>query len=66
VQANNPYLTMLAAYRQYFMCQICDAPDELPTGKEETEALFENATFCSQWKSVLALAFIGAFRRPPA
>ena len=54
----------MAAYRQYFMCQISNAPDEMPVSKEETAAVFDNAVFCSPWKSVLPLANIGAFRRP--
>lgn len=64
MQANNPELTAMAAYRQYFMCQISNAPDEMPVSKEETAAVFDNAVFCSPWKSVLPLANIGAFRRP--
>lgn len=64
VQANNQHLTSVAAYRLYFLCQIMDAPNEMPTSKEETQTLFENAVYCSCWKAVLALANIGAFRRP--
>ncbi len=33
----------MAAYRQYFMCQISNAPDEMPVSKEETDAVFDNA-----------------------
>ncbi len=64
VQANNPELSSVAAYRQYFMCQISNAPNEMPTSKEETEAVFDNAIYCSCWKSVLPLANMGAFSRP--
>lgn len=65
VRSNSKALTSVAAYRQYHLCLIMDAPDELPESKEETEILFEEARYCSYWNAVLALDNIGALQEDP-
>lgn len=62
VQEANRYLMFVGAYRLYYMCMLMDAPAALPVTKEESDALFENAEFCSHWNSVLALDGIGALQ----
>jgi hypothetical protein len=62
VRLSNKGLTARAAYNQYFMCTLLDAPYELPESKEDVDAVFAMHDFCSRWASVLALDHIGAFR----
>ena len=52
----------MAAYRLYYMCMLMDAPGALPASKEESDALFEEAEFCSHWNAVIALDGVGALQ----
>lgn len=62
VRVSNKGLAARAAYNQYYMCTLLDAPRELPESKEDVDAVFAMKDYCSRWASVLALDQIGAFR----
>ena len=62
VRVSNKGIDARAAYNQYYMCTLMDAPYALPVSKEDIDEVFAMHDYCSRWASVLALDQVGALR----
>ena len=65
VRVYNKGIDARAAYNQYHMCTLMNAPDVLPVSKDDVETIMSMHDYCSRWASVLAQDMIGAFRMVP-